>query len=67
LGLRYLDLDWDPSILLYDTDEEIIGGVEFPLSRFSAASMEHFAASFLALLRVIPKNPDLLVHDLPMM
>jgi hypothetical protein len=67
LGLRYLDLDWDPSILLYDTDEEIVGGVEFPLSRFSTASMEHFARNFLTWLRAIPRKPELRVHDLPIM
>jgi hypothetical protein len=56
--LKNLELDMDPSVVLCDTQEEIIGDVHFPLSRFSTDTMERFARCFLLFLETLIRQPE---------
>jgi hypothetical protein len=65
--LRTLETDADPTILLYDTGEEIQGSVHFPLRRFCAATMETFAQNFLRFLSALLKQPNGRVKDISLL
>lgn len=59
-----LNLDYEPSIRLCDTDEAIVGDVHFPLSRFSIHTMERFGRNFLMLIRTLLRQPEGRVKDI---
>jgi len=50
--------DSEPVLLLYDTDETILGRLHFPRDRFSPALMESLAAAFLRFLEALLRRPD---------
>lgn len=56
--LKSLDVDHEPSILLYETADGIVGGVNYPLNCFAPATMERFARTFLTCLQLLLANPD---------
>jgi hypothetical protein len=61
---RNMELDGEPSILLFDTDgDETVGEVGFPLSRFSVDTMERFGRNFLVFVRALLRQPAGLVKD----
>lgn len=62
--LRVLDWDCEPVVALFDTDEEIVGRVAYPRSRFSAEAMERFSRSFLHVLESVVARPEERVRDL---
>jgi hypothetical protein len=62
--VRNLEIDSEPSILLSDTDDEIIGDVYFPLSRFSRDTMERFGRNFLEFIRALLRQPEERVKDI---
>jgi hypothetical protein len=62
--LKRIDLDYEPSLLLYDTAEEIVGGLSYPTSRFSAASMERVVIAYIEVLRRLLEQPELRIRDL---
>lgn len=62
--LRRLELDQEPGILLYDTDDEVVGGVSFPLNRFSRDTMERFASNFLLFLETVTRQGARRVRDI---
>lgn len=62
--LKKLELDHEPGILLYDTDEEVVGYVYFPLNRFSTDTMERFACAFLKFIEALLRRPESRVKDI---
>jgi hypothetical protein len=62
--MRTLEWDAEPSIVLFDTDHEIVGGIYFPAERFSHGTMERFARSFYQILKELIRNPAGCVGDL---
>jgi hypothetical protein len=62
--MKSLEIDAEPSILLSDTDDEIIGEVWFPLNRFSAETMERFGRNFLVFIEALLRQPDATVKGI---
>jgi len=55
--LKTLERDNEPVMLLYDGDQEVIGGVQFPLNRFSVEMMERFVRNFSMFLQLLVRQP----------
>jgi hypothetical protein len=55
--LKMLELDHEPGVLLFDTDDGIVGDVLFPLKRFSVDTMERFGRNFLAFIMALLRKP----------
>ena len=55
---KHLQIDGDPSILLFEDDDEISGEVWFPLSRFSPTTMDQFGRNFLVCIRALLRQPE---------
>jgi hypothetical protein len=62
--LRDYGGDNEPSIVLYDDGEEIVGNVNFPRRRFSAASMERFARNLLGFIDSLLTQPGARIFDI---
>jgi hypothetical protein len=62
--LKGLERDNEPVILLYDTDGGILGGVYFPLERFSPETMAVFRNALLDFIREMLRNPRRRPNDL---
>jgi hypothetical protein len=56
--LKILELDMDPSVVLVDTGEEIVGDLHFPLGRFSVDTMEGFARYLLLFVDALLLQPE---------
>lgn len=59
-----LNIDTEPMMGFAETDEEIVGYVQFPLGRFSATMMERLAHNFLLLLEALLRCPEDKVRDI---
>lgn len=57
-SIRNLEADSEPSIVLSDADDEIVGDVYFPLNRFSVETMERFGRNFLMFIRALLRQPE---------
>jgi hypothetical protein len=57
----------DPTILLYDTDDGIAGGVHFPLNRFAVATIEIFCRNFVRFVEALVRRPMERVSAVPML
>lgn len=62
--VRSLDIDNEPSILLLDAGDEILGDVYFPLSRFSRQGMHSFARSMVSFTEQLLRHPESRVWDI---
>jgi hypothetical protein len=56
--VRSLQVDGEPSILLVDADDGIVGDVYFPLDRFAVGTMTRFAGSFVEFIEVLLRRPE---------
>lgn len=56
--LKYSHVDGEPVMLLFETTDSIVGGLHFPLDRFSISTMERFCRNFTALLKELLRNPE---------
>jgi hypothetical protein len=65
--LKILDTDREPFILLFDTDEEVVGGVHFPLSRFGVETMERFVRNFHLFVSMLTEEPAKRLKDMPLL
>lgn len=63
-GWKVCEIDSEPSILLHDTGDEVVGGVHFPLQRFSVETMDRFARNFLLFIKELIRRPRLRVKDI---
>lgn len=62
---RDMDVDAEPSIELFETEnDEIAGGVWFPLNRFSVETMERLERNFLVFIRALLRQPEGRVRDI---
>jgi hypothetical protein len=61
---RALEMDREPGVLLFDSGDEVSGGVSFPLSRFSMRAMERFSRNFLMLMWAFLRQPDARLRDI---
>lgn len=64
--LRIYERDGEPSMLLYDMEDEIVGGVNFSLARFSRENVERFVSSFFVFLDVLLSRPEQRIHEVPL-
>jgi hypothetical protein len=64
--LKSRPVDHEPTILLYESDDEIAGELYFPLSRFSALSMERFGRNFIGFIEALLRAPHTRVKDIPL-
>lgn len=62
--LRTYDRDKEPVILLYDTDDEIVGGIHFPLARLAEHTMERFGRNLLVFLESLLRKPTGRINDI---
>jgi hypothetical protein len=62
--LRSLERDHEPSVGFIDTDDGIVGGVSFPLNRFSADTMERFGANFIEFIKALLRHSAPRVRDI---
>lgn len=62
--IKSLEHDAEPAIVLYDTDDDIIGGIHYPLGRFSSGSMQRFTHNFVAFINSMVNGQDRRVKDL---
>jgi Condensation domain/TubC N-terminal docking domain len=60
---RTLETDFEPALALQDVPGAIVGGVYFPLNRFSPETLERFARSFRMLLEQIVSDPNIRLRD----
>ena len=56
--LRNLEKDNEPVMGLRETEDGIVGGVLFPLNRFSTDTMERFGRNFLVFIRQLIRQPE---------
>lgn len=61
---KKLELDHEPVMLLYDTDDEVVGGMHFPLNRFSVDTMERFGRNFTTFIYALLRQPEERVKDM---
>jgi hypothetical protein len=61
--LRRLDHDHEPSVVLFEVGDEVLGYLCFPLWRFSVAGMEHFGRNFLTFLQTLLIQSERRVTD----
>ncbi|WP_129782633.1 condensation domain-containing protein [Peristeroidobacter soli] len=61
--LKQLELDYEPVMLLYDADDEVIGNFQFPLGQFTVESMERLAQAFLVYLNALVEQPERKVQE----
>jgi hypothetical protein len=59
-----LNVDHEPELLLYDTVDGVVGGVHFPLNRFSIGMMQTFVQNFLIILERVLQQPQKRVRDI---
>jgi|SRR6185437_8368951 len=64
---RGLTRDNEPLVLLYDTPTQIVGGVQYPRTRFSLRSMEAYARNLVAFIERLVSRPDDLVKDIALL
>jgi len=61
---KNLERDNEPSVLLFDRDDEIVGAMHFPLNRFSRETMEDFTRNFLLFVEHLLKTPRMTVKGI---
>ncbi len=64
--LKTLEVDLEPSILLRETDEEVVGELMFSCKRFSSLTMERFVRDFTTVLTTLLRAPQTRVRDIPL-
>jgi hypothetical protein len=62
--LKKLETDNEPMMLLYDSENEIVGDLLFPLNRFSVSTMERFVQNFEVLIEALIRHPEGRVRDI---
>lgn len=62
-----LEWDNDPMTVLFETEDGIVGGVNFPRNRFSAQSMQRFGRNFSMYLQTLVEDPETRVPDLALL
>lgn len=65
--LKRLEFDREPGLLLFDTDDDVVGGVYFPLRRFSVATMERFSRNFLMFVELLLRQPEIRIRDVQLL
>ena len=55
--LHQIDRDLEPTVLLFEQGNTILGNVQFPTNRVSRSTMIRFARNFLSFLEVLVKSP----------
>ncbi len=64
-AVRTFDWDNDPEFVLFDNDEDVVGTVYFPLSRFAIDSMERLVHNFLIYTEASTRFPEQRIKDMP--
>jgi hypothetical protein len=62
--VRSLELDGEPSVSLFDADDEIVGDVYFPRNRFSISTMEKFGRNFMLFIEKLLREPEKRVKEI---
>lgn len=64
--LKTFELDWEPTVLMFDDGYEVRGEVSFAAKRFSEEYMQRFAQSLITLLRAVLAEPYSPILRVPM-
>lgn len=62
--LQRFEIDSEPTVLLYEHANEIVGGVHYSLKHFSKATMARFASGFMCLVRALLQEPHKPIRDI---
>ncbi len=54
--LKIYDKDNEPVMLLYDTDEDVMGAIHYPAGRFAREHMERFVDNFFSFLEALRRT-----------
>ena len=60
---KHFDWDNDPELVLFDTEDGIVGGIYFPLNRFSRHSIERIEKNLKIFIKEMLNSPDGLVNN----
>lgn len=61
--VRTLEVDSEPSVMLAETEEGIVGDLYFPRSRFPAANMDRFVRNLVRVIDALSTQPGQRVHE----
>jgi hypothetical protein len=61
--IRQLSIDWEPTVVFFESKDEVEGNIYFPMDRFSVSSMERFGRGFMLCLRQLLVHPAARVCD----
>lgn len=62
--MKSLERDAEPTLMLFDGADEILGTVYFPSQRFSHATMQRFARNFPLFVTALLERPQTCIADL---
>jgi hypothetical protein len=65
--LKNLELDHEPVMVLYDTDDEVVGSLYYSASRVSADTMDGFRRNFMEFISALLRQPDGRVRDIQLL
>jgi hypothetical protein len=65
--LKYIEFDCEPSMLLFDKGNEIVGCIAFPRNRFSNEIMEQFGRNFLGFLEQLIGHAEQRLQDITLL
>lgn len=62
--LRRYERNAEPTLLLYDFDEQIVGSLLYQADKFAPAAMRRWADNFLSVMKVMLRQPDRCLRDI---
>ncbi|HWM71527.1 MAG TPA: amino acid adenylation domain-containing protein, partial [Steroidobacteraceae bacterium] len=65
--LENFERDTEPMVALIETDDEIGGGVQFPLDRLSVSTMTRFGRTLMFFIQELVRNPEQRVKDVQLL
>jgi condensation domain-containing protein/tubulysin polyketide synthase-like protein len=64
---RNLELDVEPSVVVFETEDAIEGRLRFPLHRFSVGAMERFVRNVPVFVKELTRQPGRRVRDVSLL
>jgi len=66
-AVKTFDWDNDPEFVLFETHDDVVGTLYFPLNRFSIDSMERLTRNLLTFIRELLRQPEQRVKDVALL
>jgi len=64
---KRFEFDHEPIMLIYDTDDDLVGEVHFSLARLSCDTMQRFVSNFQMFINMLLANPGRRVKEVTLM